>query len=238
MPEVIDYKARSSAIGGNGLLAAGIYSSLSHNAGDAYSIESFMMDCLVRPEFIHRLLDIFHKPIIARLKQGLETGAEMVYCSTFFESMSSGWSPAIYRDFFLPRLKEQVDLAHEYGAIYHHYDDGKVRESLPMLKEIGVDLVSTICPPPSGDVTPGEARQTAGSDLCISGGIDTVNTMWRGTPEEIDQAVQEAIEQAALPEGGYIVGSSDSISEEVTPENVKAMFDAVLKYGQTEAACC
>ena len=238
MPGVIDYKARSAEIGGNGLLAAGIYSCLSHNAGDAYAIENFMVDCLVRPDFIHRLLDIFHRPILARLKQGLEAGAEMVYCSTFFESMSSGWSPAIYREFFIPRLKEQVDLAHEYGVLYHHYDDGKVRESLPMIKKMGADLVSTICPPPSGDVTPGQAREIAGEDLCLNGGIDTVNLIWRGTPEAIDRAVKEAIEQAALPEGGYIVGSSDSISEEVTPENFDALFSAVLKYGQTKAACC
>ena len=100
-----------------------------------------------------------------------------------------------------------------------------------MLKEIGVDLLSTVCPPPSGDVTPGEARRLAGTALCLNGGIDTVNVMWRGTPADVDQSVREAIEAAALPAGGYIVGTSDSITEEASPENFAALFRAVRKYG-------
>ena len=128
-------------------------------------------------------------------------------------------------------IRAHVELAHRYGALYHLYDDGKVAATLPMMREIGVDLVSTLCPPPSGDVTLQEARRAVGTRLCLNGGIDTVNTVWRGSPTTIDNAIRDAIAAAHRPEGGYIVGTSDSIVEQTPPENFRAFFEAARKHG-------
>jgi len=226
-----DMRAVVDRAAGRGLVAIGAGSALSDNAGAAYPMEKMMIECYEDPGFVDELLDIFQRPILLAMKDGLEKGAEMVYCSSYYESMSAGWSPKLYRRFFLPRIKELVDLAHSYGVPYHHYDDGKVRETLPMLREMGVDLVSTIAPPPVGDVTPAHARELAGADVCLNGGIDTVNVMWRGTPDEVDAKVKEAIEAAATPEGGYILGTSDSITEQAPVENFEAFFAAARKYG-------
>lgn len=226
-----DFRRIDQRLGGRGLAQAHVESALSHNAGDAYSLEEMMVDCLERPEFVDALIEVFHAPLLRVLRGALESGAEIIYCSTFYESLGSGWSPATYRELFLPRIRQQVELAHAYGALYHQYDDGKVKHTLPLLRGIGVDLVSTVCPPPSGDVTLGEARALAGTSLCLNGGIDTVNVMWRGTPDEVDRSVREAIAAAALPAGGYIVGTSDSITEEAPPENFRAFFKAVRKHG-------
>jgi len=228
---VPDYRARAAEIGSRALLCASVQSALSHNAGDAYPLMDMMVDMRLRPQFVHDLVDVFHRPLMDATRLAVERGAEMVYSSTFFESMSMGWSPAMHREFFLPRIKAHVDLVHSHGALYHLYDDGKVRLTLQAYREIGVDLISTVCPPPSGDVTPGQARAIAGSDLCLNGGIDTVNVVWRGTPETIDAAVRDAIHDAALPEGGYILGTSDSITEETPPDNFRAFFDAADRYG-------
>lgn len=227
-----DFRAFAAKVGERGLTGVNTSSALSHNAGDAVGPEALMVACLEDPDFVDELLDIFQEPILASTRWALERGAEVVYCSAFYESMSGGWGPAIYRRFFLPRIKALVDLAHEYGAIYFHYDDGKVRGTLGMLQEIGADLVSTICPPPSGDLTLREAREIAGGSVCLNGGIDTVNTVWRGTAAEVERAVREAIETAALPEGGYILGTSDSITEEAPPENFAAFFQAARRYGR------
>jgi uroporphyrinogen-III decarboxylase len=197
-----------------------------------YPLDSMMIDCFERRPFVEELIDIFHLTVMEATKAALERGVRLVYCSTFFESMSSGWSPRLYRELFLPRIRAHVELAHAYGALYHLYDDGKVAATLPLMKEIGVDLVSTLCPPPSGDVTLAEARRAAGERVCLNGGIDTVNTVWRGTPGSIDAAVREAIAAACASGGGYIVGTSDSIVEETPPENFRAFFAAARRHGQ------
>jgi hypothetical protein len=226
-----DLAAARKQIGEKGLIQANTYSALSHNAGDTVPLAQMMIDCYERRPFLEELFDIFQQPLMSDTKAALEQGVEMVYCSTFFESMSAGWSPALYRELFLPRIRAHVELTHRYGALYHLYDDGKMAATLPMWREIGVDLVSTLCPPPSGDVTVADARRLGGERMCLSGGIDTVNAIWRGTPRTIDSAVAEAIHAAATPQGGYILGTSDSITEETPPENFRAFFGAARKHG-------
>jgi uroporphyrinogen-III decarboxylase len=230
-----DLPAVRRQLGERGLVMANTYSALSHNAGDVYSPDLLMIACLERRAFVEELIDIFHRPLIEATRRALESGAEVVYCSTFYESMSAGWSPRLYRELFLPRIRAHADLTHQYGALYHLYDDGKVARTLPMWREIGVDLVSTVCPPPTGDVTLTEARRLAGGDVCLNGGIDTVNMIWRGTPATIEAAVRTAIQAAASPEGGYILGTSDSITEETPPENFRAFFEAGNRYGARAA---
>jgi len=233
---VPDYRARAAEIDGRALLCASMQSALSHNAGDAYPLMDMMVDMRLRPQFVHDLVDVFHRPLMDATRQALERGAELIYSSTFFESMSMGWSPAMHREFFLPRIKAHIDMVHAGGALYHLYDDGKLALTLDTYCGIGVDLISTVCPPPSGDVTLGQAREIAGTRTCLNGGIDTVNTVWRGTPETIDAAVRDAIRDAALPEGGYILGTSDSITEEAPEENFRAFFDAADRYSSLPAA--
>lgn len=226
-----DIRSFIDEMGSRALVAANTYSALSHNAGDVYPLEAMMIDCFERRAFVEELIDVFHAPLMAATKAVCEQGVEMVFCSAFFESMSAGWSPQLYRELFLPRIRAQVELSHRYGALYHLYDDGKLAATLPMHREIGVDLVSTLTPPPTGDITLGQARQVAGNRMCLNGGIDTVNTIWRGTPASIDAAVREAIGAAATPEGGYILGTSDSITEETPPENFRAFFEAGRRHG-------
>jgi uroporphyrinogen decarboxylase len=230
----LDIPALAARAGERALVAANTYSALSHNAGDMYPLDSLMMDSLERRPFVEALMDIFQGELLAATKRALERGVAMVYCSTFFESMSSGWSPMLYRELFLPRIRAHIEVVHGSGALYHLYDDGKVAATLPMMKEVGADLVSTICPPPMGDVTLAEARRVAGNDMCLAGGVDTVNTVWRGTPADIETAVRKAIASAQTPAGGYIVGTSDSIVEQTSPENFRAFFQAAKKYGGLE----
>ncbi len=231
-----DIPALAARVGERGLVAANTYSALSHNAGDVYPLESLMVDCFERRPFVEELIDVFQHEVLAATERALERGLAMVYCSTFFESMSSGWSPQLYREIFLPRIRAHIELTHRYRALYHLYDDGRVAATLPLMKEAGADLVSTLCPPPTGDLTLAQARQVAGDRMCLAGGVDTVNTVWRGSPEAIDRAVREAIASAQTRSGGYIVGTSDSIVEETPPANFRAFFEAARKHGRLSGA--
>ncbi len=52
-----------------------------------------------------------------------------------------------------------------------------------------------------------------------------------GTPEDVFDAVRQAIDEAGEG-GGYIVASSNSIHASCKPENFVAMIEAVHEYGQ------
>ena len=70
---------------------------------------------------------------IAQIRAALEAGVEVIFGSWYFTSISAGWSPELYRDLFVPLIREHVELTHSYGAYYDFYDDGKLAHTMAMI---------------------------------------------------------------------------------------------------------
>ena len=73
-------------------------------------------------------------------------------------------------------------------------------------------------------------KEYCGDRLCLVGNIDCRDLLPKGTPEQVDAAVKQAIEDAGAG-GGYILSSSNSLHPGVNPENCIAMFEATKKHG-------
>ena len=74
-----------------------------------------------------------------------------------------------------------------------------------------------------------EAKKIVGDYACMRGNIPP-SLLSMGTPQQIEDHVKELIEGCAEG-GGYIVDGGLGLPDEAKPENVKAMTDAVFKYG-------
>ena len=112
-----EYHRIAEVIGDRGLLEVALYSALDYKAGDAFGLEPLLMMTVDQPEFFKKILDVFHDHTMEETKAHLEGGVKMVFGTWFYASLSSGWSPNIYREYFLPLLKEHVNLVHDYEAI-------------------------------------------------------------------------------------------------------------------------
>jgi uroporphyrinogen decarboxylase len=224
------YHEADRLIGDRGLASVSILSPLDHQAGDARGMQDLMVDYYDNRPFFDAQLDFFRQRSLTTLRNALEAGVEVIFGSWYFHSLSAGWSPRIFREVFLPAIKEQVDLTHSYGAIYDYYDDGKCAAILGMVKEAGVDVFETCTPPPVGDFDLTTAKQQIGDTVCLKGWTDLLYVVKHGTPELIDRTVEEGIEIAA-PGGGFILGSSDSFRDGTPLENIRAYFAAAHRYG-------
>lgn len=216
-------------VGERGLVQVTIESAIDHRAGWAYELVDMMVAAYENPGFLRALLDLFHQNCLAETRCALEAGVPVIFTPWYFASLSAGWSPRLYQEWFLPLIKEHADLIHDRGGLLHFYDDGKMTTILPWLKEAGVDIVSTLTPPPVGDVELKAAKEMVGDRICLNGNIDLIYVMKMGTPEQIREAVRQAIVDAA-PGGGFILGTSDSIRD-TELENVRAYFQAAHDYG-------
>jgi uroporphyrinogen decarboxylase len=217
--------------GERGLVEVQIDSAVDQRAGDAYGLANLMMACYDDPDFVKRLLRICQDQTLRETKAVLEAGVQVVFVSWFYASLSAGWSPKLYRQLFSPLVKEHVDLVHSYDALYHYYDDGKCAAILDDVVASGADVISTLAPPPFGDVDLAEVKARVGNRICLKGNIDLLHVVKQGTPREIDEAVREAI-VAAAPGGGYVLATSDAIRDGTPPENVKAFCEAGRRYGK------
>ena len=80
-------------------------------------------------------------------------------------------SPAIYREYSLPQVRDFVRIAQEHGkkAILHMC--GLLKGLTGPLKEAGLDGINGLTPPPVGDLPFEEAFDAFGEDLVVLGGI-------------------------------------------------------------------
>jgi uroporphyrinogen decarboxylase len=76
----------------------------------------------------------------------------------------------------------------------------------------------------------GELKRRYAGEVCFVGHI-SVDALSRGTPQEVEGLVRDAIRTAG-PGGGYIAGSANSIPYYAGPENVRAMQRAIRAYGR------
>ncbi len=75
-----------------------------------------------------------------------------------------------------------------------------------------------------------KAKEILGDYVCIRGNVPG-SLLVAGTPQQVEDYVKTHIE-GCMEGGGYIVdGAVSGIPDEARHENVKAMTDAVFKYG-------
>jgi len=225
-----DLRLIQDAVGERGLIEVQIDSAIDQRASDAFGLANLMIASIERPEFVHRLLRVCQDQVLKETKMVLEAGATMIFASWFYASMSAGWSPKHYRQFFLPLLHEWVELVHSYGAIYHYYDDGKFMANLDAVVDAGADVISTLPAPPFGDSDLAAVKARVGDRVCLKGNVDVLYVVKQASPDQIEKAVRQAIE-AAAPGGRYILATSDAVRDGTPAANLRAFCAAGRKYG-------
>ncbi|MDP6117529.1 MAG: uroporphyrinogen decarboxylase family protein [Planctomycetota bacterium] len=217
-------------VGDRGVVMVCIRSALDHNAGYARSMLDLMTDYYDNRPFFDELLGIFHRRSLAQVSAALKGGAEIIFGSWYFNSLSAGWSPAIFSEVFVPQIRDHVVLTHCYGAYYDYYDDGKLDDSMEMIADADVDVLETCTPAPVGDFNLARAKETIGRTTTLKGYVDLLYVVKHGSTELVEQTVRDAM-AIAKPGGGFIIGSSDSFREGTPMENIVAYFEACRKYG-------
>ena len=132
---------------------------------------------------------------------------------------------AMYKEFFFPYQKMVAD-AIDKPWVFH--SDGNLFPILDGLLELGMSAIHPI-QPSAMDI--GRMKEQYGQRVCIVGNIDLDFTLTLGPPEGVDAEVKERIAVAGKG-GGYIMSSANSLTDYCKLENVRAMADALKKYGK------
>ncbi len=136
-------------------------------------------------------------------------------------------SPTVLDIYFFPWLKKIGDLAKQYNKPLIYHTDGILFDVMDKIIECGIDAIHPI-EPKAMDIS--EVKERYGKNLCLIGNID-VDLLSRGSVDEIRNNVLKNIENVGL-NGGYCVGSGNSIPEYVKLENYITMLDTVKEYNQ------
>jgi len=198
-------------------------------------LPEFMMDLAANPELAHALLrrvtDIA-KAGSARFLRGVGEDIDLFRVADDL-AMQTGpiISPKMFREMVKPYMQEYYSLIHNltHARLFLHCC-GSVYTIIEDLIEIGVDVLNPV-QVSAREMDSQRLKRQFGDRLCFCGGIDTQHVLPRGTPEEVREEVRCRIGELA-PGGGYLLAAVHAIQPDVPPENVCAMFEAALSYGQ------
>lgn len=138
-------------------------------------------------------------------------------------------SPELWRKWYKPLWKEVFDICKRNGASIWLHSCGYCRPLVEDFIEIGVDILNPL-PPYVRDSDPEDMKKIYGNRLAFDGGVDQMNILVQGSPEQVRQEVKLRIQQLA-PKGGYILGPSQVFEKDVPFENAIAFFETALEYG-------
>jgi hypothetical protein len=135
------------------------------------------------------------------------------------------FSPKQYGEFYWPTLKRVVNDLVEKGLTPYIFYEGYQDPHLETILELPKG--KTVSKFEKTDLR--KAKEVIGDHSCIVGGPPT-SLFMAGTPAKVEEYVKDLLEDLK-PGGGYIMSPDVSIPYSAKPENVKALADAVKKYG-------
>jgi LacI family transcriptional regulator len=135
--------------------------------------------------------------------------------------------PDLFMEIYPQRMKRLIAPAREHGKLVALHTAGKVDHLLPMVDDIGFDIIHPL--QPHANPVFETRRQWAGR-LALIGGFPT-DLLIHGDQDEIEERVREYCSTLA-PGGGYVLGASASITAEIPPESFVTMIRAIHKYGR------
>jgi uroporphyrinogen decarboxylase len=136
-------------------------------------------------------------------------------------------SPEIFRKAIKPFLRQYYDLIKsKTAAKLHLHSCGSVRELIGDFIDLGVDVLNPVQVSARG-MDPAELKRDFGRYISFWGGIDTHRLLPRGSPAEVSDEVRRIVEILGRS-GGYVLNPVHNIQPDVPPENIVAMYDAIL----------
>lgn len=122
---------------------------------------------------------------------------------------------------FSPKYKEYFEMAHSYGVKTMMHMCGCVREFLPKLIEIGLDIYDVV-QPTTANTDIEVLQKDFGGKLNFCGSICVQKTLTNATPREIENEIGRR--KRIFSGGGIIIGPSHAIQVGSPLENILTMY--------------
>jgi len=136
--------------------------------------------------------------------------------------------PKFLREYVFPWYKKIGDVCREKGIGFIFHSDGDCTEAMDDLIDCGFHGFNPVQPNAMDIET---VKRKWGDKLCLIGNLNLDSTLTLGSPEDVRAEVYERIRTIG-PGGGYMVASSNSVTDYVPLENMKAMIDATFEFGK------
>ena len=199
-------------------------------------LETFLLNMAMNQDFARELLERIAthcKQLMGRFLDALGDNVDIIKIGDDLGTEQGLLiSPAMYRDMLKPIHADFIRFIKERtrAKVFFH-SDGDVAPLIEDFIEIGVDILNPIQTSAGTMSDLASLKKRFGRNIVLCGGIDTRRVLPRGSVGDVRDEVRRVI-QILGPGGGYMVAAVHTIMDDVPPENVLAMADAVEEFGR------
>jgi uroporphyrinogen decarboxylase len=181
------------------------------------------------PDLVEELVYMQHRFVCRQVEMMLDARPDVLFVGA--SGALTLQSPEMFRKMGLPTLKKISRMSREAGIPTMMHTCGKSAKLVEMLaEETDINCINPLEAPPMGDVDLKELKQKYGKKLCLMGNLHTVEIMLNGTPEDVERAAKQAIDDAAEG-GGYILSTGDQCGRNTPDENIFKLVEVAKTYG-------
>ncbi|NLT41208.1 MAG: hypothetical protein GXX93_00895 [Anaerolineae bacterium] len=222
---------------GRAVMIKGVLAGIFEMAQRLRGTEDFMVDLIADRPSAEALLDRMVQCKLDFWEMALPELADVVdivsEADDYGTQISQLISPRMFREVMKPRLRVINERIHQLApqAKLFFHTCGSVREILPDLLEVGVDILNPVHVRATG-MEPAALKRDFGNAVVFwGGGVDTQGVLPNGTPEQVREDVRRNVE-ALMPGGGYVFNTIHNIQADVPPENIVAMWETLMEVGR------
>jgi len=195
-------------------------------------MQQLMIDMALNPPLVEALLEKITDYYLAHNERIFKAGEGLIDIFMMGDDFGTQKglliSVQMFRRYFAPRLKKFAEQAKSYGLKVMLHSCGSVKELIPDIIEIGVDILNPIQANARGMI-PEELKAEFGHQICFHGGIDIQHTLPFGTTEDVEREVKDRI-RVLGKNGGYIVASTHNIQTDTPLENILRMYEVAASF--------
>jgi uroporphyrinogen decarboxylase len=203
-----------------------------HEGTGLFGFEDYFTRMLLEPELIDAMSERILQNKLAFYENVLGEIGDLLDVVTEADDLGTQRGPFISPEMYRTRIKPfQARLFAGIkrlapGVKIFYHSCGSVVHFIPDLIEIGVDALNPVQLSAEG-MDPATLKREYGRDICFwGGGIDTQHVLPHGTPGQIKDEVRRLLE-TWVRDGGYVFATVHNIQDDVPPENVMALFQAL-----------
>jgi uroporphyrinogen-III decarboxylase len=192
-------------------------------------MQRLMILAFDKPDFVEDVLEMIHQWNLKRMQLVLSAPVDLYVRRAWYEGVDFV-VPDFYRNAVLPRLKREVDLAHEHGARFGYICTSGAMPLHHHHLEAGIDVLIGIDPIQGTYTEMSKVREQLAGKVATWGGVSGAVTVELGEEEEVRAAVREAME--ALGPDRFVLSPVDNITVDrpQTWRNVDIFIDEWKKH--------
>ncbi len=196
--------------------------SLFERAWTLRGMENLLIDMIMNPDFVHRLLDRICDFNVKLVEFAVQYDIDGIYFGDDWgQQRGLIMGPAMWREFIKPRLKRAYSSVRNGGKYVFQHSCGDIGEIFSDVIECGLHCYQTFQPEIYNIEN---VKAEFGNDLSFWGAISTQGMLPFETPDGVRRETSR-IMQVLGKGGGYIASPTHGVPYDVPEENIEALLD-------------